>query len=303
MEKITLELKQILKKDFNKKMVENTAFKKFEMWWEEESTKEDKSVKREDQAPAKEPQSKENNLNILLEANRENLYSNTSLEMGLGLGLRASLPKMPSFRRKKMPSPVPEDDDSRKLSDSEEIVQNSDSESRSRDLRRIRKVSSSSSSSESSVFSSSSESSSSEESSSDSEDEEVKEVTRKEDTPVTVTRERTISGARESTTPERKDEKPEVIDDALSVNDGILPSNKTPEPMQVDTDGEDSRPRLLSESTMEEMPAKKINEKYVLNLLYSLSSYKYPEIIVFNIFFFCLFSIYMLIHYLFINYH
>lgn len=133
-QKITQELKNILKKDFNKKMVENTAFKKFEMWWEEESTKE--NIKKEDVfvpivvPTAKEPPPKENNINILLEANRENLYSNANLEMGLGLGLRATLPKMPSFRRKKIPSPVPEDEDSQKLSDNEEIVQNSDSESR-----------------------------------------------------------------------------------------------------------------------------------------------------------------------------
>lgn len=38
-QKITQELKQILKRDFNKKMVENTAFIKFESWWEEQSFK------------------------------------------------------------------------------------------------------------------------------------------------------------------------------------------------------------------------------------------------------------------------
>lgn len=35
-EQVTAELKQILKRDFNKKMVENTAFKKFESWWDEQ---------------------------------------------------------------------------------------------------------------------------------------------------------------------------------------------------------------------------------------------------------------------------
>jgi [histone H3]-lysine4 N-trimethyltransferase SETD1 len=35
-EKLILELKQILKKDFNKRMIENTAFKKYEAWWDEQ---------------------------------------------------------------------------------------------------------------------------------------------------------------------------------------------------------------------------------------------------------------------------
>lgn len=49
---------------------------------------------------------------------------------GIGLGLRAAIPKMPSFRRKrKIPSPVLMDEDSSKrLSDQEEMVQNSDEE-------------------------------------------------------------------------------------------------------------------------------------------------------------------------------
>ncbi|KAJ8866825.1 hypothetical protein PR048_032686 [Dryococelus australis] len=35
LEKVIAELKQILKRDFNKKMIENTAFKTFENWWDE----------------------------------------------------------------------------------------------------------------------------------------------------------------------------------------------------------------------------------------------------------------------------
>lgn len=35
-EKLIQELKQILKKDFNKRMIENTAFKKYEAWWDEQ---------------------------------------------------------------------------------------------------------------------------------------------------------------------------------------------------------------------------------------------------------------------------
>lgn len=137
-QQITQELKQILKRDFNKKMVENTAFTKFETWWEEQSSKVNVSVVVNDKAPeekVEKPAPAKDKDNILLEANRESLYSNISLDnFGLGLGLRASLPKMPSFRRKKLPSsPVIEDEDSRKFSDSEEIVHHSDTEEGSRE--------------------------------------------------------------------------------------------------------------------------------------------------------------------------
>lgn len=45
-ERVTTELKQILKKDFNKKMIESTAFKNFEVWWDEQSRKTRQTVKQ-----------------------------------------------------------------------------------------------------------------------------------------------------------------------------------------------------------------------------------------------------------------
>lgn len=218
---ITQELKQILKKDFNKKMVENTAFKKFETWWEEESSKEHKVSKNVDDATAdKAAEKSKDSINILLEANRENLYSNISLDnLGFGLGLRASLPKMPSFRRKKIPSPVPEDEDSRKLSDNEEIVHDSDSEQRPRP-RKVSSSSSGSSDDDTSSASSESDSSSSDESSSETEEE------------------TTERRARSRTPIERTTPIPAApLDFTMSpIHDGIEATNKTPEPMQLDTD-------------------------------------------------------------------
>lgn len=168
-EQVTTELKQILKKDFNKKMVENTAFKKFETWWDDEQNK-DKMVAVE----AGKPMLTKDNINVLLEANHESNLETIGMGSSFGLGLRASLPKMPSFRRKKMPSPAM-DEDSRKASDQEEMVLDSDNESRTESrtqLRRVRKASVSSTSSSSSAFSSSSEvEASSSESESSSEDE------------------------------------------------------------------------------------------------------------------------------------
>lgn len=243
-QQITQELKQILKKDFNKKMVEFTAFKKFETWWEDERRREHEigHAKIEEQPQDK---SSKDNINILLEANRENLYSNISLDSmgGLGLGLRASLPKMPSFRRKKLPSPVVEDEDSRKLSDNEEIVQDSDSDSR-KPMRRVRKTSTSSSSSDSSGFSSDSDSSSSDESSTESEHE-VKLRNRRSVTP------------QDRTTP---------VPSAIETFDDIAQQTKSPEPMHLDeTETEDSRTRLESESSVNEEKLKSttILEKYL----------------------------------------
>lgn len=96
--------------------------------WEEESSKRNKP---KDEAETEKPIPEKTPSAAPLEANRENIYSNLDSLIGgsLTLGIRASLPKMPSFRRKKIPSPVPEDDDdSRKLSDNEEIVRDSDAE-------------------------------------------------------------------------------------------------------------------------------------------------------------------------------
>ncbi|KAG5900058.1 hypothetical protein JTB14_016032 [Gonioctena quinquepunctata] len=215
-QQVTQELKNILKKDFNKKMVEMTAFNKFESWWEEESSKENKSKEE----LADKPVLSRDNINVLLESNRENLYSNST---SVGLGLRATLPKMPSFRRKKIPSPVPEDEDeSHKESDNEEIIHDSDSDI-NRPLRTERKASTSSSSSSSSSFSSS-ESESSDDSSSDSETE-IKPINRRSVSPKIseeVKEELLVSESmEESNSPLR---------------DGIEARNKTPEPMQIDSD-------------------------------------------------------------------
>ncbi|KAL1500734.1 hypothetical protein ABEB36_006180 [Hypothenemus hampei] len=172
LQKVTIELKNILKRDFNKKMVEMTAYKKFAAWWEEESSKlnntRGKDENRELAATTRD------NINALLEQNSDS-YGGYDY---VGLGLRASLPKMPSFRRKKIPSPVPVDEESKDLSDQEEIVRDeeatNDSDSRRRRMRR--NSSSSSSSSSSSGFSSDDETSSSEESSSDESDRELKRI-------------------------------------------------------------------------------------------------------------------------------
>lgn len=130
LDKITQELKQILKKDFNKKMVENTAFKAFEKWWDE-SERQSKQQENNDGTPVKsEPLPNSGTiLNSILESGMESL---DPMSLGsFGLGFRASLPKLPSFRRKrKAPSPIlDESSETGNVSDQEEIVHRSDNES------------------------------------------------------------------------------------------------------------------------------------------------------------------------------
>uniref|UniRef100_A0A182X396 [histone H3]-lysine(4) N-trimethyltransferase n=1 Tax=Anopheles quadriannulatus TaxID=34691 RepID=A0A182X396_ANOQN len=150
-ERVVTELKQILKKDFNKKMIENTAFKKYEAWWDEEERKHKggagKSAAGESSGLAGTSAGvagtvggatvagvalkieKPPDINHLLSQTYDNLDSNSG--GFVGLGLRATIPKMPSFRRiRKQPSPVPQDEDSRK-SDQDDMVRGSDSEKES----------------------------------------------------------------------------------------------------------------------------------------------------------------------------
>ncbi|CAB3220457.1 unnamed protein product [Arctia plantaginis] len=133
-ERVTTELKQILKKDFNKKMIESTAFKSFEVWWDEQSRKTRQMKPKEDPSqPLQDISNKKeeavDSIKTIMES-REIGLELGGYGSGIGLGLRAAIPKMPSFRRKrKIPSPVLMDEDSSKrLSDQEEMVQNSDEE-------------------------------------------------------------------------------------------------------------------------------------------------------------------------------
>ncbi|XP_060534419.1 histone-lysine N-methyltransferase SETD1 isoform X2 [Cylas formicarius] len=221
-EKVTHELKAILKRDFNKKMVEMTAYKKFEAWWEEETSKVNKVKDKEE---TEKPISSRDNINVLLESNHDSLYGYDSV----GLGLRASLPKMPSFRRKKIPSPAPvEEDEESKLSDQEEIVR-SDSDSESTSRRRgddvARRKTSSSSSSSSSTVSSDDDDSSDDESSSDESDVEVKQMNRSD-----------ASKTEKNVEDDVDDEMIKISDLSTfePLDDGIVERNETPTPMELD---------------------------------------------------------------------
>ncbi|XP_015429452.1 PREDICTED: histone-lysine N-methyltransferase SETD1 [Dufourea novaeangliae] len=181
--RVVNELKQILKKDFNKKMIENTAFKLFEVWWDEKKS-EKSQIQEGDNTIVnnsnKEEGSKPQGISLLLEQATPLGFNYD----GFGLGIRASMPKMPSFRRKiKAPSPLPQDEDSRQSDHGDTEIIESDSDIDLTSVQKVKRpitslpsVSSSSSSSSSASESSSDEMSCSESSSSsnDSSDDEVR---------------------------------------------------------------------------------------------------------------------------------
>lgn len=120
------ELKQILKKDFNKRMIEIIAYKRFEAWWDEQANRDkNKSSTDIETTPKIKTPVKVPDINQVINSSnsRENSYN------GLGLGFRTQILKLPRFQRiRKPPSPVKDEDSKKGLSDQEDIIQDSDSE-------------------------------------------------------------------------------------------------------------------------------------------------------------------------------
>lgn len=123
--KLVQELKQILKKDFNKRMIENTAFKKFEAWWDEqERNKNTRNLAKTETVATVTPVPVQLTLPILASAIDKDDYSS-----GVGLGL--GIPRNLRFTRiKKVPVVIPqEEEDSRKSDpDDDDMVHGSDSD-------------------------------------------------------------------------------------------------------------------------------------------------------------------------------
>lgn len=120
-EKLTYELKQILKKDFNKRMIENTAFKKYEAWWDDqERNKNTRTLITETTltSPTKPAiESKVEIPSVVAPANFD--YQQQGGSLGILRNLR--------FQRIKREPAKISVDDSRK-SDDEDVVQGSDDE-------------------------------------------------------------------------------------------------------------------------------------------------------------------------------
>ena len=95
--RIVTDLKALLHKDLGKRMVEAHAYKQFQEWWDREANKHRIGgiiETKMDTGPAPAPEEESSALDTF------------------GLGFRAALPKMPSFKRKiKPPSPPREEAD------------------------------------------------------------------------------------------------------------------------------------------------------------------------------------------------
>ncbi|RWS14882.1 histone-lysine N-methyltransferase SETD1-like protein [Dinothrombium tinctorium] len=115
LESVVAELKEIIKKDIFKKMIESTAFKSYEAWWDdnEQKSKARGRVIKEEEIPVRnrDERSQWSIISSVFDK-PDNTYGSFAENFGSGLGLRASIPKMPSFRRKyKPPSPQMDDDE------------------------------------------------------------------------------------------------------------------------------------------------------------------------------------------------
>ncbi|XP_060864602.1 histone-lysine N-methyltransferase SETD1B-A-like isoform X1 [Metopolophium dirhodum] len=126
MNAVLYELRVIIKRDLMKKMGTAVAFNALDQWWEE-AERQSKSTSVNNEEPKSAHPAP--NLNSILEAGTEGLE--TLALSGLGLGFRAAIPKMPSFRRKKKePSPKKTNEQDDYGSDQEEMVITSDNEAK-----------------------------------------------------------------------------------------------------------------------------------------------------------------------------
>lgn len=265
-DQVTNELKQILKKDFNKKMNENTAYKTFESWWDEQGRVKSDVIDVEKVITI----SKAPDINDTL--NRSRVMD--SFSKSNGFGLRSQMVKLPRFQRiRKPPSPVLQDEDSKKgLSDQEEMVQGSESESEDnlatikpsfvqnrvaidKPPKEVPKAAS-----ESSFFTSSSEEESSSESESDSESSSLSDI---DDLPkITVKardRERKIYSDSDSDG-DIKAKAPLMNKSKLRLNSDTLSEEDEPKPKSLHSEaGSNSkRPEPVSDSAREASQSPKL---------------------------------------------
>ncbi|XP_031623064.1 histone-lysine N-methyltransferase SETD1 [Contarinia nasturtii] len=123
-ERVKNELKQILKRDINKRMIESIAYKQYDAWWDEQAQTKNKPPTIAIAQVSTEKKATVPVINQVLTNNKREDFN------GFTLGFRTQILKLPRFQRiRKAPSPVPQDEDSKKdLSDQEEIIHRSDSD-------------------------------------------------------------------------------------------------------------------------------------------------------------------------------
>lgn len=114
-DKLILELKQILKKDFNKRMIENTAFKKYEAWWDDQERNKNTRLSYRDP--------------VETAPTLTSISSTSTLESYQARGGLGILRNLRFQRIKREPAPLAQEEDSRKSDqDDDDMVHGSDSE-------------------------------------------------------------------------------------------------------------------------------------------------------------------------------
>lgn len=125
-EKLIEELKQILKKDINKRMIENTAFKKYEAWWDEQERNKNTRVTTHE---AETPVRSTIPLNPLARdpmVDDNHHHHHRGGDGGSGLGMLRNI-RFQRIKREPVPTPIAEN--SRKSDDDDDdMVHGSDSE-------------------------------------------------------------------------------------------------------------------------------------------------------------------------------
>lgn len=267
-DKIIQELKQILKKDFNKRMIENTAYKKYEAWWDEQernkNTRNYPQIQQQQPIEISEPQSV---LNPSLPMARDPLldsYHQQSGSLGILRNFRiqrikrepvtTNVKKNESFLRRKS------DDE-----DDEDMVHGSDSEKEeiSPSKQSTRKISSSSSSSSSSSESENAESSSESE---EEEQEPTEEHAYSSDTASFISDD-DISISKKLSPPIKKEKENNRIysdsdsDDSDEIVDIPKPAVKQKMKIYSDSDDDDDEDREISQTDIKKSTSSEDREK------------------------------------------
>ncbi|CRL07368.1 CLUMA_CG020346, isoform A [Clunio marinus] len=251
-EKLIYELKNILKKDFNKRMIENTAFKKYEAWWDEQ---EKMKNTRYHQQELKETPPSVATISATSSTPLSSMNMTKSYQVNSGLGILRNL----RFQRiKREPAPISQEEDSRRSDqDDDDMVHGSDSEKEDD----IQQTSKTTYMRRAEISSSSSESSESSESSSDDEDDEERDghayssdtASLMSDDEITLRKIR----------PKKEKENNKIYSDSESENDVKIEDENTPTKHVVkqnskiysdsEVEGEDREPVEVEQQNKEEM--------------------------------------------------
>jgi len=268
-DKIIQELKQILKKDFNKRMIENTAYKKYEAWWDEQ----ERNKNTRNYPQIQQPQIEVSEpipppvLNPSLPLSRDPLLDSYHQQSG-SLGILRNF-RIQRIKREPVTTSIKKNESLRRKSDDEDdedMVHGSDSEKEEISLSKqsTRKISSSSSSSSSSSDSENAESSS-------SDDEEEEEEERAEEHAYSSDTASFISdddiSIKKSTTPIKKDKENNRIysDSDSDDSDGIvdIPKPAVKQKMKIysDSDDDDDADGEMSQTDIKKSTSSEDREK------------------------------------------